>query len=651
MTHTHTQHTHRSKSLGHLKVTSHRAPKHHDGRITRSSQNLLYGSQPTEVTDVQDDLELDETLFEHSTSPHNKSYSENDVNEPSTPFLSDLDKTELESTPIDDYSKRQYRQGDPSHANRGQASRRTSNSSCLSDAQSDLSSDLIASQAGSSYLFKSVRFDIDDDSGLDSGIVTGTSTPSHPERRASAPEVKTKRSLERWGSAPECNPVHSNEDENDMNLSQPAVSDNEKMHDSGTECSELSTEQTQLSTVAESSSAGAPEIVTTHRERDGYNTQPKSPESIQLQADTTEEATSIATTEDDDHVPPAVTTPMDERQSTPKIAHLISAAEQWRDVSSSEVQKESKRHGVSRQRVAHMRQIFQQQKSDSVERSKQVTKQVSQLVTEKARVFQAQQQAQAGQPSSQPAAERPQKARVSAEQMQGALRSDSGSDLVSFRASGPLLNLSEDNKTAEGGEVIIREDSKPTETQASGEKVEGDAKLENDASDGSETAEESDGEDELMAQFERSRLATSIPVFTCPVNLSPWQPIHFRVQFTADQNDSLRGSASEKQDSDSDSDSSDDEMVQPLQMQTSFSSISPIGRKGLFSQRSRSPISPQVRFQLPGVREAKKIQSPAIEPFYRPQGFQKSAGSRLSSIPEETPEMCSSTHDIPTLHT
>ena len=154
-----------------------------------------------------------------------------------------------------------------------------------------------------------------------------------------------------------------------------------------------------------------------------------------------------------------------------------------------------------------------------------------------------------------------------------------------------------------------------------------------------------------MAQFERSRLATSIPVFTCPVNLSPWQPIHFMVQSTADQNVSLRGSASEKRDSDSDSDSSDDEMVQPLQMQTSFSSISPIGGKGLFSQRSRSPISPQVRFQLPGVREAKRIQSPAIEPFYRPQGFLKSAGSRLSSIPEETPEMCSSTHDIPTLHT
>lgn len=133
-----------------------------------------------------------------------------------------------------------------------------------------------------------------------------------------------------------------------------------------------------------------------------------------------------------------------------------------------------------------------------------------------------------------------------------------------------------------------------------------------------------------MKRFERSRLSTSIPVFTCPINLSPWQPIHLT-------------------ENDEEADSSGDEdicMVQPLRPQTGLVSISPFG-KGLLPQRSRSPFSPQVKFQLPGMRETKRIQHPALEPFYRPQGFQKTAAvNRLSSIPEETPEMCSSTHNV-----
>ena len=128
-----------------------------------------------------------------------------------------------------------------------------------------------------------------------------------------------------------------------------------------------------------------------------------------------------------------------------------------------------------------------------------------------------------------------------------------------------------------------------------------------------------------MTRFERSRLSTSIPVFTCPVNQSPWKPIHLT------ENDEEADSSGDK------------DMVQPLRPQTGLPSISPFG-KGLFSQQFRSPISPQVKFQLPGMRETKRIQHPALEPFYRPQ--KTAAVNRLSSIPEETPEMCSSTHNI-----
>ena len=90
-------------------------------------------------------------------------------------------------------------------------SRRTS---ATSDIQSDISSDFVTDHEGHS---RSVRFDIGEDSGLESGPVTGASTPFYPPqsgRRASEPKCKVMNShTERRGSAPECKSLGSSSHE------------------------------------------------------------------------------------------------------------------------------------------------------------------------------------------------------------------------------------------------------------------------------------------------------------------------------------------------------------------------------------------------------------------------------------------------------
>ena len=90
-------------------------------------------------------------------------------------------------------------------------SRRTS---ATSDIQSDISSDFVTDHEGHS---RSVRFDVGEDSGLESGPVTGASTPFYPPqsgRRASEPKCKVMNShTERRGSAPECKSLGSSSHE------------------------------------------------------------------------------------------------------------------------------------------------------------------------------------------------------------------------------------------------------------------------------------------------------------------------------------------------------------------------------------------------------------------------------------------------------
>ena len=627
-------HTHRSISLGHLRPTDYRAVQHH---ITKSSQDLLYGSQPTEATDLQDDLDLDETMFEKTPLSHDKVHSENDINEPNTLFPRLADRVQLLSPPIGKISERCDKQGDSHYVVKGQGSRRASNSSYLSDAQSDFSSDFIASQASSSLL-KSVRFDVDE---LDSGVVTGTSTPHHPERRASAPEFKASSSVVRRGSAPECKTVSFSGGKNEGDSSDAVDSDPDQTEGEGRmDRSGCSIDK--MSTFAESSNIDEQHVTEewdTRRDSEievsslQYSCQAENHETVKLSVAQVEGADSPTTKrlrEADDHTPPTVTIATDQRHSSPrKIAQLISAAEQWRSAPSGEAEGRPK-HEVSRLRVAHMKQVFQQQQLHTVEKNAPVTKQVSKLVTEKAKVFQG----HVKQEERLSVVKDPPKLKVlldheESKQVEG----DSEPTLMSPKlgASPPQLDLSDESEGGEG-----KEDGNGTQNETSSGTELGividESKFDLSNHDNLDENNEQEEEDDMMRRFERSRLS-SIPVFACPVNLSPWQPIHLT------END-------EEADS-----SGDEDMVQPLRPQTGLASFSPFG-KGLFSQRSRSPISPQVRFQLPGMRETKRIQHPALEPFYRPQGFQRTAAvNRLSSIPEETPEMCSSTHDVLSLCT
>lgn len=262
-----------------------------------------------------------------------------------------------------------------------------------------------------------------------------------------------------------------------------------------------------------------------------------------------------------------------------------------------------------------MRKMFQQQQLNTVEEKTPVTKQLSKLVTEKAKVFQG----HAQQEERLPVVKDPPKMRVLLEESKEV---EGGSSPMSpqLGASPPQLDLSDESEGGEG-----KEDENGTQNGELGPDIDESNVYPSNPNNSDENDKEEEEEEEIMTRFERSRLSTSIPVFTCPINLSPWQPIHLT-----------------ENDKEADS-SSDEHMVQPLRPQTGLASISPFG-KGLLPQRS---FSPQVKFQLPGMRETKRIQHPALEPFYRPQGFQKTAAvNRLSSIPEETPEMCSSTHNV-----
>ena len=561
-------------------------------------------------------------MFEKTLLSHDKVHSENDINKPSTSFPHLTDKTQQLLPPIDKISEKCDKQGDSHHGIKGQGSRRASNSSYLSDAQSDFSSDFVASQASSSLL-KSVRFDIDEDLEPDSGVVTGTSTPHHPERRASAPEFKATSSVVRRGSAPECKTVSFSGEGNRGDSSDAVDSDPEgegRIDSFGYSIDKMST-------FAESSNIGEKRVteewdVQTDSDMEVSSLQARNHETANLSSAQVEGADSPTTKrEANDHTPPTVTIATDQRHSSPrKIAQLISAAEQWRSALSG-VAEGRPMHEVSQQRVAHMRKMFQQQQLHTVEKNTPVTKQLSKLVTEKAKVFQR----HAHQEERLSVVKDPPKMRVLLEESKEV---EGGSSPMSPKlgASPPQLDLSDESEGGEG-----KEDGNGTQNGELGPDIdESNVDLSNHNNSDENNKEEEEEEEDIMTRFERSRLSTSIPVFTCPVNLSPWQPIHLT-------------------ENDEEADSSGDEdicMVQPLRPQTGLVSISPFG-KGLLSQQSRSPFSPQVKFQLPGMRETKRIQHPALEPFYRPQGFQKTAAvNRLSSIPEETPEMCSSTHNV-----
>ena len=239
----------RSKSLSALKADS---IFHHNTNMSLSIENLLSTAEsdtysldpdldpdlePNQNETLDHELHLDESLFEHK----NGTKSEGQLSNPPVPI-----HNQIRPLPIENLSKKHRKHSDPyityerqtgtglrpeheTHslprdprsyldlqANQSHhISRRTS---ATSDIQSDISSEFVTDHEGHNRSFKSVRFDVGEDSGMESGPVTGASTPYYlPQtgRRASEPKCKAvaNNHAERRGSAPECTSLGSNSDE------------------------------------------------------------------------------------------------------------------------------------------------------------------------------------------------------------------------------------------------------------------------------------------------------------------------------------------------------------------------------------------------------------------------------------------------------
>ncbi len=661
------------------------------------------GLEPDDNLDFE--LDLDESLFEHK-SPKNRAKSEGQLNIEN--FTQQGGGKQIlpqryrrSSSQSQDTQQQNRPEGstkipmiEREHRSYGdlpirQNSRRTSTTSDHSDFSSDFQPSEGTRSQNSSSFFKSVRFDIEDISSPDSGVVTGTSTPYYPERRASEPECKAARQQERRASAPECTTPESVSDEGSGNGIHGDSSDREESKDKLLNSSEFQQPEVHLPppnsakgdrrTIQEEASVDAQEIKS-------RSTQPLPDldSETPLHEDTERDISLPSAQPRKLKMPAHVTQPEPPPiapQTKVKVAHLI---EHWRDTTTetaAQAQKEVPKpvKGAS-QNITKMMQRYQQQTAVATEPNSQIlqedysrerrpSKHLSKLVTDTTKQLLEPPVRTSEKVEQGP---KPQKLTVQwpkSEEMEiGESPGSSASSIL--LASVPQFDLTDIKQTRKNRKnVRNQENSSDSHSEVEPDDTSDRSKLQytinspptttgnnsklphpvdpydsphNDRADDNLYHDEEDPlVEEDVPWFERP---PTIPVFTTPF-ANNWQPSHLRTNRTQNLSSfwSFTGQANaateeserllfEGDDSNSDE---DEDMLQPLSSSVGFPSISPIG-KTLFSSRSQS--SPTFGFQMAAGRDVKKPPMPFSEAFARPP-FQQRLANRLSAIPEESPEL------------
>ena len=628
--------------------------------LSRSQTNTTGLDQEEEL----DLLNLDETLFEGPGS-NSKAKSEGNLNsstgpseepphlsreasDPGNVFQQPIPPTVRIDEPPTSINREHKSYGDmPIHP----SSRRTSTTS----GHSDMSSDFERSP-NSSTLFKSVRFEIEDDSGVDSGV-TGTSTPYGPEisRRASEPEFKASHHTVRRASAPECKSLESVSDEGSGNELQ--SSDARLEPKDNKEYVRLQEPNSQPSVVEQ--------LVTS----DGTRREETDNASWEQHDPATQQPSPIQIAPLFMNTPP--TTPkrrckIIKLPSSPlRVAHLIATVEhkQVEDTSArrNTLPKSHVKPSPSL-KIVEMRQRFQQQapvKEESTQPPEPAKRKlsISKLITEK-----TQQLLQEPLPKEKPIL-KPHKMTVQWPKPNDSHEYESSSSSsVLLSSSVPVIDLSNTRKETSLEDKPLEPDlesrkDKLLESEPESRKdkpLESDRELESkrDGSSTSLTASsqvsglgddmadsatklclwDEDDESEPVPWFERS--LSNIPLFTTPFGPKFSQPSLMKGGEQLSNFWSFSGkpdTSNEPMGLDfDDSDSSDDEMVPPLTPSRS----SPFG-KGL----SLSSQSQTAKLHISAIKDMKLSQLTVNEPFQRPIGYQQKLASRLSAIPEESPEV------------
>ncbi len=649
------------------------------------------------------DLELDESLFEHK-SQKSRAKSEGHLNKEAPGGDHQNLPRRYQRASSQGPSSRQPgdSSGEPTTIQREnrsygdlpihQSSRRTSTTSDCSDFSSEFLPSEGTRSHNSSLLFKSVRFDIEVDSAVDSGVMTGNSTPYYPERRASEPEFKATRHQERRASAPECTTPESLSDEGSGN-GQADVhpkEDGAVSPDSGiggeSRASDVSDEKDAHGSQTLGEAEGhEPSDVVSSETRElvsspaGRNTDKDSPPPPYP-----EKASEDWLTSERPQVPnlPGHVVQLEPSnvasRSRVKVAHLI---EQWRhpttEPSAPQLQRGVPKpakpvKGVGHKITAIMHQLQQQpvpsrepnqstqsQEDDSHER--RPAKQLSKLVTETTK-----QLLEPPVPVKEKDGQglKPQKLNVQWPKVEsseiGETPVSSSSSLLA--ASMPKVDLTNTNQTRrtskEGRNEARGTDShSDTEVDLPQFSATHDKKLKytGDKDDHEQPeAEDQPPEEEQPDDVPWFERLPTIPIFTGPF-ASNFQPAHlksthaeqFSSFWTFAGQDSGAPDDTEREylqfEDDSDCSSEDEDMLEPLSSSVGFPSISPIG-KTLFSSR---PLIPgKARFQGVPTKGMKKT-SPFSESLTRSFPQQRLM-KRLSAIPEESPELTRSTRSSTT---
>ena len=537
----------------------------YDRHLSQSTELLLSGAEhsgdqlhPSLEETLDHDLHLDEHLFES-----NKALSDNNLRGGILKIAS-LDQ-QIKPIPIDDLSRHHRVKSDPYTLFKPSLSVATSQHTSVNSSFSDLGEDCSDTHSQTSSLFKSVRFDVSD-SGVDSGEVTGTSTPyrSKPEkRRASAPDIKCVRNVhQRRGSAPE-------EYYSEAVLGE---GDSEGVLGEGADVQHVDE--------TENTNTGIPLPDTdVHHGNPTDNTDPPQSE---------------------DH----------------KVASLVSVVESWStiqsEVSNSEDVTSPTHPHTSHSRVTEIKLRFQSEfKGQEEPQTRLRTHSISKLVTE-----------------------------TTEQLLKRKNEKDLNSDLNVSKEPGKLKGFTNELSMLSSGETK----TKPVQPSKAEKKTKGDKETaptlesentpltvdeEQQAYNYSrvQATDDQGPHDEVdpMERFERERQsAFALPLFMCPVTMSPWQPTYTSDKDQRDEPDPA--------DPDSGCDS-DDDLVQPLRAQTVKGNISPFG-KGFLSNKLKGDIT---RSMVGGseVFVGSMKTAPVIK---------KGVARRLTSIPEESPQ--GSSHNL-----
>lgn len=513
-----------SKSLGHLFGSPGRSNNNnskgddvdpYDRHLSHSTEMLLSGAErsgdqlhPTLEETLDHDLNLDENLFETTGK---KAQSDNNLRGGILKIVS-LDK-QIKPIPVEDLSKHHRMKSDPYTLFKPSLSGATSQRTSVNSSYSDLGEECSDTHSQTSSLFKSVRFDVND-SGVDSGEVTGTSTPHRgkPEiRRSSAPDVKCVRDVhQRRGSAPD------------------------EYHSDGVSGEGVLGEGGDTQYVDEPDNT---DIDLQIPDTDGHHSNP---------TDNTDPA------QYDDH----------------KVASLVSVVESWSTIQSETSTAEdvtSPTHSMttstSHSRVSEMRLRFQQSgfkgQDDIGPQARVRTRSISKLVTETTEQLMKRKD------------EKELNSDLNTSKEPGKLKGFTNQP--SMLSSGETMTNGADNDRQQ----YYRNDNTTDKETAPVHMSENTSLMIDSEEQVIADSRQPDGQvqrDDVdpMERFEQQRQSGfAFPLFMCPVTVSPWQPTYVS---NKDQRDPPDGAVP-----DSDSDS-DDDMVEPLRAQTGKSNISPFGK-------------------------------------------------------------------------